>query len=62
MKDFAGHLPDAANILKPKNDQENLPTSLGSGIAFVNYSDSSDVRSGNLINYSFYILDINVIK
>lgn len=47
MKDFAGRLPDAANILKPKNDQENLPTSLGSGIAFVNYSDSSDARSGN---------------
>ena len=61
MKDFAERLPDAANILKPKNHQENLPTS---GIAFVNYTDSSDVRSGILINYSFCIywpLSVRVI-
>ena len=47
MKNFAERLPDAANVLKPKNDRDNLPTTGGSGIAFVNYSDSSNTQSGN---------------
>jgi len=45
MKNFAERLPDAANVLKPKNDRDNLPTTGGSGIAFVNYSDSSNTQS-----------------
>lgn len=42
---FAELLPDAANILKPKNNTENLPTSCRPDIAFVNYTDSANAAS-----------------
>ncbi|XP_068762538.1 AP-4 complex accessory subunit tepsin-like isoform X2 [Montipora capricornis] len=42
---FAELLPDAANILKPKNNTENLPTSCRPDIAFVNYTDSANASS-----------------
>lgn len=45
---FAEHLPDAANILKPKNNMEVSTASGRSAIAFVNYTDSSNATSGML--------------
>ncbi|XP_068672794.1 AP-4 complex accessory subunit tepsin-like isoform X3 [Montipora foliosa] len=44
---FAELLPDAANILKPKNNTENLPTSCRPDIAFVNYTDSANASSAD---------------
>ena len=46
---FAEHLPNAANVLKPKNNNMDVSTVSGrsSTIAFVNYTDSANATSGN---------------
>ena len=46
MRNFAERLPDASNLLKPKNDQANVPSRGGSGLSFVNYTDSSCAELG----------------
>jgi len=44
---FAEHLPNAANVLKPKNNNMEVSTVSGrSAIAFVNYTDSANATSG----------------
>ena len=45
---FAEHLPNAANVSKPKNNNMEVSTVSGrSAIAFVNYTDSANATSGN---------------
>lgn len=47
MITFTERLPDAANILKPKNNNMEVSTVSGrSGIAFVNYTDPANATSG----------------
>lgn len=46
MKNLAERFPDAANHLTSKNEKECVPTTGGSGITFVNYSEFSNVDSG----------------
>ena len=46
VKNLAERIPDTASRQMSKNEKEHMPTSGGSGITFVNYSELSDVSSG----------------
>lgn len=46
VKNLAERFPDTASRLTSKNEKEYMPTTSGSGITFVNYSESSNVDSG----------------
>ncbi|XP_074606040.1 AP-4 complex accessory subunit tepsin-like isoform X2 [Acropora palmata] len=56
---FAEHLPNAANVLKPKNNNMEVSTVSGrsSAIAFVNYTDSTNATSdfGKFLDSDDYV-------
>ncbi|XP_029193085.2 AP-4 complex accessory subunit tepsin-like isoform X2 [Acropora millepora] len=55
---FAEHLPNAANVLKPKNNNMEVSTVSGrSAIAFVNYTDSANATSdfGKFLDSDDYV-------
>ena len=46
VKNLSERVPDTASRLMSKNEKEHKPTTGGSGITFVNYSEFSNVDSG----------------
>ena len=49
VKNLAERFPDTANRLTTKNEKEHMPTTGGSGVTFVDYSEFSNVDSGTYI-------------
>lgn len=55
VKNLAEHFPDTSSRLMSKSEKERVPTTGGSGITFVNYSEFSNVNSGICLSIQAFI-------